>query len=64
MTAFLAQHLNDGKRLRKGVTVDEARDVLYTFLGTDLWEALVVDRGWDETRFGKWIGQQMIAALL
>ncbi|MEY2470447.1 MAG: hypothetical protein QOF21_3145, partial [Actinomycetota bacterium] len=46
------------------VSVDEARDVLWVFLGLDWWESLVVDRGWDTKRFGTWIGDQLIAALL
>ena len=61
---FFAEHLKETKSLRKGVSVDEARDVLWTFLGLDWWEALVLERGWDTKRFGKWMGQQMIAALL
>ena len=63
MTGF-ALHLKETKSLRKGVTLDEARDVLWTFLGIEWWEALVLERGWDSKRFGKWISQQLIAALL
>ena len=61
---FFAEHLKETKALRKGVNVEEARDVLFTFLGADLWEALVLERGWSLERYGKWLGQQMIAALL
>lgn len=61
---FFAQHLKESKSLRKGVTVEEARDVLYTFLGIELWQSLVLEREWDEKRYGKWVGQQLIAALL
>jgi len=62
--AFFALHLKESKSLRKGVTIEEARDVLYTFLGVELWQSLVHERAWDEKRYGKWIGQQLIAALL
>ena len=59
---FFAAELK--KHLRKGVSVDEARDVLWTFLSVQLWELLVGERGWDDDRYGMWVGDQLIAALL
>jgi AcrR family transcriptional regulator len=63
MTAF-AQHLRDGRHLRDGVSWQEARDVLWTHNSVELWDLIVQQRGWSTKRYGKWIGQQLVAALL
>jgi AcrR family transcriptional regulator len=63
MTKF-ATHLRDSKVLRRGVTRDEARDVLWLFTAPHNFELLVLQRGWDVDRFGHWIAQQLCAALL
>ena len=63
MTAFAA-HLDEGGHLRADVSRDEARDVLWTHNSVELWDLLVRQRGWTDDRFGGWIGQQLVAALL
>jgi len=63
MTAF-SQHLHDSKVLRKGVRADEARDILWLFTAPEVYERLVIERGWSTRRFGTWIAQQLTAALL
>ena len=63
MTLF-ASHLRDGGHLRSGVSVAEARDVLWTHSAVELWDLLVNQRGWSKARFGKWVGLQLCAALL
>jgi AcrR family transcriptional regulator len=63
MTEF-AQHLREARVLRKGITVDEARDVLWTYTAAEVWEMLVIHRGWKPDRFGRWLQQQLVAALL
>ena len=63
MTAF-ASHLHDGGHLREGVSRAEARDVLWTHNSVELWDLLVNQRGWSNKRFGRWVGHQLIAALL
>jgi len=63
MTLF-AQHLSAGGHLRSGVSVEEARDVLWTHNSVELWDLLVNQRGWSNERFGQWVGAQLIAALL
>jgi hypothetical protein len=59
-----ARHLGEGNNLRSGVSVNEARDVLWTYNAVELWDLLVNQRGWSQRRFGRWIGQQLIGALL
>jgi AcrR family transcriptional regulator len=63
MTAF-ANDLGRGGHLRPGVTVDDARDVLWTYNSAELWELLVIHRGWALPRFGRFISEALIAALL
>jgi AcrR family transcriptional regulator len=63
MTAF-AHHLRDGKYLRAGVTAEEARDVLWTYSSVEQWDLLVNQRGWATKRYGRWIGNQLVGALL
>jgi AcrR family transcriptional regulator len=63
MSVF-ADHLLDSGCLRADVTADEARDVLWTHNSAELWDLLVRQRGWSDERYGRWVGEQLIAALL
>jgi AcrR family transcriptional regulator len=63
MTEF-ARHLHEGGFLRSGISLDDARDVLWTYNSVELYELLVVQRAWDPERYGRWIAEAMIAALL
>jgi AcrR family transcriptional regulator len=48
-----ALHANGG--LRPGLEVDEAVDVLYALAGTDVYRALVRERGWSPARYEQWL---------
>jgi AcrR family transcriptional regulator len=61
---YLGQHLHDRGHLRAGVSVEEARDVLWTHNSVEMWDLLVNQRGWSLERYGQWSGRQLIAALL
>jgi AcrR family transcriptional regulator len=63
MTAF-SKHLHDAKVLRKGVRTADALDVLWLFTSPEVYERLVMERGWSTKRFGKWMTEQLVAALL
>lgn len=41
--------------LRAGLAVDEAIDVMYAIGGTDLYRALVRERGWTPERYEAWL---------
>lgn len=56
--------LRDRGALRSGVSKAEARDVLWTLNSPELYQLLVVERGWSARRYGKWVAQQLAAALL
>jgi AcrR family transcriptional regulator len=61
---FFARNLDEGGHLREGVSVEEARDVLWAHNSVELWELLVRLRGWSDERYGRWVGHQLVAALL
>lgn len=63
MTAF-SQHLHESKVLRKGLQARDALDVLWLFTAPETYERLVIERSWTTRRFGRWIAQQLCAALL
>jgi len=50
--------------LRDGVSVAYATDVLWTCSSAEIYELLVLERGWSLTRFGRFIAEFMIATLL
>jgi AcrR family transcriptional regulator len=59
-----ARDLLERGYLRPGVTLDEARDVLWAYSSAELYELLVIRRGWQIDRFGRFVASGMIAALL
>jgi AcrR family transcriptional regulator len=63
MTQF-ARHLHEADHLRPGVSANEARDVLWTYNSAELYDLLVLHRGWSAKRYGRWIADALIAALL
>jgi AcrR family transcriptional regulator len=50
--------------LRVGVTVEKAADVMWTLVSPEIYELLVVRRGWTAARFGAFIASTLRAALL
>jgi AcrR family transcriptional regulator len=50
--------------LREGVSLAQATDVLWTCTSDELYDLLVVQRGWSLPRFARLLGDFMIAALL
>ena len=63
MTMF-ARALHDDGHLRAGMSINEARDVLWTYNSAELFQLLVIERGWSPKRYGRWIADALIAALL
>jgi AcrR family transcriptional regulator len=59
-----AQRLGDDGHLRSDVTVEEARDVLWVYSSIELYDLMVHRRGWTATRYGRWVADAYIAALL
>jgi len=62
--AHNARTLLRGGHLREGITLAAATDVLWTYSSPELYELLVIRRGWSVERYGRFIADSMIAALL
>ena len=54
MTQF-ARHLHEGGQLRPEVSVDDARDILWTYSSAELYDLLAIPRGWPPERYGRWV---------
>jgi AcrR family transcriptional regulator len=63
MTMF-ARSLHAHGHLRPGVSTTEARDVLWTYNSAELFQLLVMERGWSPKRYGRWIAAALTATLL
>jgi AcrR family transcriptional regulator len=59
-----ACHLYERGDQREGMTLEEARDVLWVYSSPELYELLVLRQGWSPERHGHFVGEAMIAALL
>lgn len=61
---MLGRHLLGTGQLRPGIDLDEVRDVLWTYIAVDLYELLVLSRGWTVERYTRWIAHALTAALI
>jgi AcrR family transcriptional regulator len=59
-----ARFLKERGYLREGVTVDEATDVLWVCSSVEIFDLLVVQRGWSLPRFSRFVSDFMIENLL
>ncbi|MBJ7608090.1 MAG: TetR family transcriptional regulator [Candidatus Dormibacteraeota bacterium] len=59
-----ARRLRDGGHLRPGVSLSAAAAVLWTYSSPELCDLLVFRRGWSPARYGRFIADAMVAALL
>jgi hypothetical protein len=56
--------LHARRALRRGLDVTRAADILWTLNHPNVWQLLVVERGWSANRFEKWFADAAIAQLL
>ena len=63
MTVF-ARALHQEGQLRPDVSVEEAGDMLWTCNSPEVYELLVVQRGWTPERYGRWVADTLTAALM
>jgi AcrR family transcriptional regulator len=59
-----ARRLHEAGGLRAGVSVAQAADVLWTYSAPELYELMVLRRGWSRKRYGRFVADAMIDALL
>lgn len=62
--SLFARALHDDGHLRPGVSTNEARDVLWTCNSAGVFQLLVLERGWSPKRYGRWVADALISALL
>jgi AcrR family transcriptional regulator len=59
-----AQQLADRGLLGRGVSAEMAADTMFTCTAPELYETLVVKRGWSPERYGRFVSTTLIAHLL
>ena len=60
----VAQNLATKTSLRPGVSAQDAAEIMWTYSAPELYRLLVVDRGWSPERYGQFVGDALIDALL
>jgi hypothetical protein len=50
--------------LRDGITLAQATDILWTYSSTELYDLLVLRSGWPVERYGRFVAEALVAALL
>jgi AcrR family transcriptional regulator len=61
---IIAANLSEGRHLRADVSEQEARDVLWAYTSPELYELMVLKRGWSGPRYRDWVCRALIHALL
>ncbi|MFL5651735.1 MAG: TetR/AcrR family transcriptional regulator [Chloroflexota bacterium] len=59
-----ARTLFERHDLRPDLTLEDARDIMWTYTSPDVYELLVIRRQWSAERFGTFVAEQLTAALL
>jgi AcrR family transcriptional regulator len=59
-----ARRLQQRNWLRPGISLTQATDILWTYSSAELYELLVLKSGWPVKRYGEFIANATIAALL
>jgi AcrR family transcriptional regulator len=59
-----ARFLKARGHLRDGVTVSDATDLLWICSSVEIYELMVMGRGWSTARFARYVGDLMITALI
>lgn len=63
-TLFVSRRIHELHALAPGLTVERARDRIWTLNSVGVWHLLTTGRGWTGEEYEMWIGHQMCAALL
>ncbi|HWF58436.1 MAG TPA: TetR/AcrR family transcriptional regulator [Candidatus Dormibacteraeota bacterium] len=59
-----ARHLYDRGAFRRDITLEHARDVMWSYSSPEVYELLVLRRGWPLERYSHFIADGMIGSLL
>jgi AcrR family transcriptional regulator len=58
------KRMAQSKSLAKGIPVTQARDILWSFTGRDMYRMFVIDRGWSSDQYEQWLGELLIKTLI
>jgi AcrR family transcriptional regulator len=59
-----AEHLIETGALRRGMDVDQARDILWTINSHEVHRMLVTERGWSRQQYRDWLARTLACGLL
>jgi hypothetical protein len=59
-----ARNLANADHLRENLTIEVAGEIMWTYSSPELYELLVLTRGWPLERYGAFIADAMITHLL
>jgi len=59
-----ARNLADAGHLRPGLSIDVAGEIMWTYSSPELYELLIIRRGWSKQRYGAFTAAALAAALL
>ncbi len=59
-----ARRLRDNGHLRAGLSPARAADIMWTYTSAEMYELLVLRRGWTPESYGRFVADALIAALL
>lgn len=61
---MLILFLQKAGRLRPGMSVETARDILWTLTSRDVYRRMVKERGWTSQAYENWLADTLVATLL
>lgn len=64
MQAERLQRLFDSGKARSGLSLDEARRVLWMYTSRDVYRMLVIEGRWTPDRYQQWLSQTLVEALV
>ena len=60
---MLARHLVETAQLRAGIGVDEVRDLLWTCNSVEVYDLLVLQRGWTLAAYADWMARTLVVSI-
>lgn len=63
-TGFVARRLAELDALAPGLSLEHARDRIWTLNSVEVWHLLTGRRGWTGEQYAEWVGDAMVAATL
>src|SRR5260370_31231992 len=60
----IAETLAGKTQLRPGLSVQEAAEIMWAYSSPELYGLLVISRGWSPDRYGEFVGESLVDALL